>query len=396
MTKGINSESVPRILLKGEMTMNFSFHYYGTYCAAVEAGFSSDDAWIIAHAAQFVDDCSKTLLSEHGMNDRLPTYHTEKELLKLNIGWFGSPVPNEIPQVWIPFHFLPGNFTEEGKFRLSYRNPKFVDNPEQTALFKLMCLPYGHMSGKIVDKAKQVYLSTDADNTPNKKLCYIGMVMHVLADTFAHEYFVGAPSEAINECSWITEFKKSDELKPYALSTIRECSDKHKPNYIYSPALSSTSVGWLGHGRAGNNPDIPNKRYYYTPNWNTEAECVKDNPLLHMCAFFQMKNAMKFILDTAVNDSFDYTAELTADEYDSEYGSKLINIFTSDGDEINQKRKWSQHILDTYDQIPIEHDCKALASDNIFLNDFVDNADKHRNMVCTYCKSTTFPTLKYF
>ena len=136
--KGINSENVPRILLKGEMTLNFSFHYYGTYCAAVEAGFSFDDAWVIAHTAQFVDDCSKTLLSEHGMNDSLPTtYHTEKELLKLNIGWFGSPVPKEIPQVWIPFHFLPGNFTEEGKFRLSYRNPKFVNNPVKLRFLSL-------------------------------------------------------------------------------------------------------------------------------------------------------------------------------------------------------------------------------------------------------------------
>lgn len=46
--------------------MDFSFHYYGTYCAAREAGFDNDDAWVIAHSAQFVDECSKTLLEDLG------------------------------------------------------------------------------------------------------------------------------------------------------------------------------------------------------------------------------------------------------------------------------------------------------------------------------------------
>lgn len=54
--------------------MNFSFHYYGTYCAAREAGFSSDDSWVIAHSAQFVDECSKELLKANKKSGACPTY----------------------------------------------------------------------------------------------------------------------------------------------------------------------------------------------------------------------------------------------------------------------------------------------------------------------------------
>lgn len=311
----------------------------------------------------------------------------------MNSGWFGSAFPAEVSQVWTSFHFLPGNYTEDGKYRLRYYNGKYICNQETTEIFKLMCLPYGHMTGKIVDKAKEEFNSDQ--NSQNKKLLYVGMVMHVLADTFSHEYFVGIPSEAINETTWITEYETSNDQKPYKLSNIRWLSKKTKPNYAYVPAFSSTSLGWLGHGRAGTYPDIPNKKYYYTPNWNPEAECFKDKPLLHLCAFQQMTDAMKFILDKDNGSTFDYSKELTADEYNSEYSLKLLEIFNSNGDDRNQNTSWIQHIFDSYNQSIIDHNADFLASDNTFLCDFTDNADEHRKLVCRYCRSIT-PSLKYF
>lgn len=368
-----------------ENIMNFSFHYYGTYCAAREAGLDPDDSWKIAHAAQFVDECSRTLLKAHKKSNACPTYHTNEELFKMNIGRFNSPFPNEIPQVWTSFHFLPGNFTEDGRYRLPFRNKDFVGDPTSVELFKLTCLPYGHMSGQIVDAAKREYASTG--NSANKKLCYIGIVMHVLADTFAHEYFVGTPSEAINETSWVTEFNKSEEIKPYGFSNIKSCEEKSY--YMYSPAFSSTSVGWLGHGRCGTFPDMPDKKYFYNPSWYPDAVCTKNNPLLHLCAFVQMTNAIKFIIDDASSEPFDYKAELTPEQYSDPYSLKLMKIFTSDGSEKNQSAVWSQHIFDTYGQSAAEHNVNTLASNNEFLDDFIDNADKHRKMVCQYCSSIT-------
>lgn len=370
-----------------EYIMNFSFHYYGTYCAAREAGLNSDDSWKIAHAAQFVDECTKGLLKAYKKSHACPTCHTNTELFDMNKGKLDSPFPDEIPQVWTSFHFLPGNFTEDGHYRLPYRNKDFISDPTQMELFKLTCLPYSHMVGKIVDAAKREFLS--ADNSPDKKLCYIGMVMHVLADTFSHEYFVGTPSEAINEASWITEFSRSEEITPYRFSNIKTFEEKTRPFYSYSPALSSTSVGWLGHGRCGKYPDIPDKKYFYNPNWYPDAVCIKNNPILHLCAFVQMTNAMKFIIDAENDQPFDYARELTSEEYHAQYSSKLMEIFTSDGSDHNQNEKWSQHILDTYSQPPVDHNVKLLASDKNFLDGFTESADKHMKMVCQYCSSIT-------
>ena len=367
--------------------MNFSFHFYGTFCAAVEAGFGKNDSWMIACAAQFVDDCSKTLLKKHGMSDRFPTYHANDELVDMNKGFFGTPFPKEIPKVWTSFHFLPGNYTADEHYRETFRNTEYIDNHTQVELFKLMCMRNSYMVGKIVDKAKEVYLSDS--KTDNQKLCYIGIVMHVLADTFAHEYFVGTPSKAINECPWITEYTSPDEFSP---SSVQECGKKH---YTYAPAFSETSVGWLGHGRAGINPDIPNLKYFYAPNWNPNAKCDKNNPKLHLGAFVQMTDAMKFILDDLDNNSFDYKKELTETEYNTEYSKKIRAILTSDGDEKNQSIKWIQHIMDTYSRSTPKYDAEILASDNTFLTDFVNNADVHREMVCEYCRHVA-PDLQYF
>lgn len=35
--------------------MDIDFHYYATYVAARVAGYANKDAYIIAHAAQYVD-----------------------------------------------------------------------------------------------------------------------------------------------------------------------------------------------------------------------------------------------------------------------------------------------------------------------------------------------------
>ena len=43
--------------------MNGDFHYYATYCTAILAGYSHEEACDICYSAQFVDLCSRTFLS---------------------------------------------------------------------------------------------------------------------------------------------------------------------------------------------------------------------------------------------------------------------------------------------------------------------------------------------
>ncbi len=44
--------------------MQLDFHYYATYCAAYIAGYSHEESLDIAYSAQFVDNCSRTLLAK--------------------------------------------------------------------------------------------------------------------------------------------------------------------------------------------------------------------------------------------------------------------------------------------------------------------------------------------
>ena len=42
--------------------MNQDFHYYGTYCAAILAGYTAEESLSIAYCANFVDFCTRSLL----------------------------------------------------------------------------------------------------------------------------------------------------------------------------------------------------------------------------------------------------------------------------------------------------------------------------------------------
>ena len=46
--------------------MERSFHYYGTYCAALIAGYSPEESQELCHSAFLVDKCSKTFLNRIG------------------------------------------------------------------------------------------------------------------------------------------------------------------------------------------------------------------------------------------------------------------------------------------------------------------------------------------
>ena len=44
--------------------MQEDFHYYATYCASYISGYSHEESLDIAYSAQFVDQCSRTLLAK--------------------------------------------------------------------------------------------------------------------------------------------------------------------------------------------------------------------------------------------------------------------------------------------------------------------------------------------
>lgn len=254
--------------------MERNFHYHVTYTAAVLAGFSTDDSLVIARAAQYVDDCDGETVQGNGtiflsnILDVLPG--RDQEILA-------------ILNIWPVFHFLPGNFTAIS----ADVNPQLLASPKPHLNLAppLICGTESNLTEAIVEGARQSYQIQQEDYT--KRLQRIGIVMHVLADTFAHQGFAGIPLSLVNEVTHVRQAAFD--------------SDLHIKPYIYSPAgFTRSSFGYLGHGRIGHLPDQPGRTFVYEAAWQNPAGdrfISRYNPLEFYCAYRQMKEAMEFILD---------------------------------------------------------------------------------------------------
>jgi hypothetical protein len=183
----------------------------------------------------------------------------------------------------VPFHFLPGNFDPASKIPTpikDYTGEKYIknlmgeyyfDEDRDKKEFCLMCLHNGPLVFKMIDDTKNFIGGNNADLD---KLILIGIRMHVLADTWAHEFFAGTPNYWIND---VSNVKASVTHVPLAGST----------NY---------SITYLGHGGAGHLPDYGYLTYKYTAKWRKELIEI-DNPSRYYDAFAQMVSALSAFLN---------------------------------------------------------------------------------------------------
>ena len=84
--------------------MQKDFHYYATYCAACLSGYPHEESLTIAYSAQFVDLCSRTLLSRIKGPEQAATTQLKLELMEVTTNIIGL---QDITRIWSSFHFLP-------------------------------------------------------------------------------------------------------------------------------------------------------------------------------------------------------------------------------------------------------------------------------------------------
>ena len=257
--------------------MQEDFHYYGTYCAAYLAGYSHEEALDICYSAQFVDWCSRTLLTKVGGPASAATTQLQLELMDARTD---PPGLQDITRIWSSFHFLPRDLNADPPRRAlkRYKNK-----------YRLICGPNGDLLEDTVELAKGGSLQA------------AGIAMHVLADTWAHANFAGTPSMVINN----TGFEFYEILPKGGKYVERHLSFRHSassPDDLdkgqYTNSLyqtSENSVMNLGHGRAGHLPDYSFMRYRYMPAWGNYDVIVKDNPTDYMHAFTQMIYALRYL-----------------------------------------------------------------------------------------------------
>jgi hypothetical protein len=145
--------------------MDIDFHFSTIYVLSRWAGFGSHNAKVIAASSQFVDDnisddprilATAEKMDADGRIIRYSGHELWENLL--------NDEGNE--QVWVPYHFLPGlqGDTEEEK---------------------LVCKKNSILSIALADKLAGISMS-DTDYAFK-----LGIGLHVLADTWAHQEFSG-------------------------------------------------------------------------------------------------------------------------------------------------------------------------------------------------------------
>lgn len=257
--------------------MQKDFHYYATYCAAYLAGYSHEESLAICYSAQFVDWCSKTLLSTLKAPLAAATTQLSLEMMDARTDPIGL---QDITRIWASFHFLPRDLyaQREGCSK------RYLQK------YRLICGPNGDLAVDTVELAKGGSLQA------------VGIAMHVIADTWAHQHFAGTPSLVINNTD-----SYFFELLPDGSGgfTERRITFRHNPSAADDPERGvyvnsvyqnqENTIMNLGHGRAGHLPDYSFIRYKYLSAWGDYDETFKDNPSDYRRAFGQLICAMKYL-----------------------------------------------------------------------------------------------------
>lgn len=243
--------------------MQIDFHNGVTYIVARLAGFDHPEADVIAHCAQYVDDATNsglirfnngTVFNHISSAHKLLDYRNFRKLANY--------------QVWIPFHFLPGN---EGLAA--------HQNPNGTFINKLICRPNSHVAQDMLRECIQL-------RQTHHGLYRLGIAMHVYADTWAHQGFAGV-NHQVNEARKLIDsqgnldLKFTKKIKAYFKKKVVENLTGHLLSEVFP----------LGHGAVLGHPDKPFLKWGYTNGLNEKI--IRNNPTDyieaadHMCQWLQ-------------------------------------------------------------------------------------------------------------
>lgn len=279
--------------------MQIDGHHALTYIAARLAGYPHAKARTIAHAAQYVDDATNSGLitfDNGAMYQRIASAHKMLDYRNLD------ELANH--QVWIPFHFLPGN----GGLAAG-------ENPRGSFIHKLVCTPDSPVARDMLRTC-----ATDADKP--YALHRLGIAMHVYADTFAHQGFAGV-NHKVNEVNGLRSNLKGKDSDFF---------DKIA-NYFLSESFP------LGHGAALDYPDQPSLKWHYRNGLGKRIE--RDNSRIFLEATDRMCRAMHCYR------TGDHTMDLASapglPEQDAATLKKLLTTIKGDSAEVRHE-KWLQTI----------------------------------------------------
>lgn len=208
--------------------MQIDMHYYGTYAMARAAGLTDEVCKIIATAAQFVDDNAKRhhiKFKDGARLDLTPTAHHTTDIDNLD--------EEDQFQVWVPFHFLPGNEGDGYTERLMCRKDSVIANE---------CIDHH------IERSDQAFSCE-----------LMGLLAHVYADTFSHYDFVGVATRwnEIEAGSLKYSTKLDPDLQDYIEKKNNKFFAKLAHQLVSNVKAYITDKVPLGHGTVSTYPDRP-------------------------------------------------------------------------------------------------------------------------------------------
>lgn len=199
--------------------MQADFHFYVIYALARAAGMDPDRAFTVAYSSQHTDDAKYEHTLEFENGGRFPQVVTAHR-------FFGPSAltPAVCYRVWIPFHFLPGNVGSEFYERMVTRS-------------------------RSVTAQRTVQ---DVLNSPLKpySLHRLGIVLHLYADTWSHQNFLGLPRAKMND---VRNLRVKEESGGFVESLLRRLQE----------TILEYAAPLLGHAQAGTIPDEPYREWEY-------------------------------------------------------------------------------------------------------------------------------------
>jgi len=234
--------------------MQLDIHYYGTYVLARLAGLKPDVCKTIATASQFVDDNAATCHIEFQDGGRIDAQATAHHVSDIIIN---RDVKDQ-RQIWVPFHFLPGN---EGK----------------TFSERLLCRKNSMIAREMVKH--HIGYSRQAFG-----VCLIGITAHIYADTFSHFGFSGVGSRRNKVDN--TSFEFNNGLDPDIADYIKGKAKDFFQRYGNSGGLIANVKSWLaetvsgalGHGAVATYPDRPYLKWSFEYEYPKNMRVSRDNP----------------------------------------------------------------------------------------------------------------------
>lgn len=318
--------------------MDIDYHFATMYVLSRWADFGSANSKIIATSAQLVDDNMDT----NSFSDKAE----EEALAKgINIRYSSQNMWNNLTgkgnmEVWIPFHFLPG----------------LVGETEDE---QLVCRKHSELSQGLADRL----LETTLDNSQFG--FRLGVGLHVLADTWAHQGFAGVNS-TVNRVQNLI-FNSS------GLSVEKVLKDFISKHQFITDYINDFNP--LGHMAAAHCPDRP---YLW---WKTR-DLFSDG----------RKNWEEFL--EASEEIFRILQQVSCvpvtDLSDDQKGmlSDCFQDIQNEDFEVRYK-EWLRRIHENYFRIPnfddndrtVEYSPQTIFADPDFIKSFYDEINDHFNWV---------------